>query len=61
MWLGILCQVRLWLCQVPVLGPPLGEFIGALADVPAVYFIMPTESNVARICEDLKKDLYGIP
>jgi hypothetical protein len=29
-----------------------------LPDVPAVYFISPTEENVQYLCEDLKKSLY---
>jgi len=30
-----------------------------IPDVPAVYFIEPTEENVARLAEDLKKRLYS--
>ncbi|KAM4690169.1 sec1 family domain-containing protein 1 [Rhinophrynus dorsalis] len=30
----------------------------ALPDVPAVYFVMPTEENVDRICQDLRTPLY---
>lgn len=29
-----------------------------LPDVPAVYFISPTDENVQLLCEDLKKALY---
>ena len=29
-----------------------------LPDVPAVYFISPTEENVQWLCDDLKKALY---
>jgi len=29
-----------------------------VADVPAVYFLEPTEENIKRICEDLEKNLY---
>ena len=27
-------------------------------DVPAVYFVEPTEANIAKIAEDLSKNLY---
>merc|ERR1719265_1890409 len=27
-------------------------------EVPAVYFVEPTEDNIKRICEDLKSNLY---
>ncbi|XP_013877598.1 sec1 family domain-containing protein 1 [Austrofundulus limnaeus] len=27
-------------------------------DVPAVYFLMPTEENIDRICQDLRNQLY---
>ncbi|XP_018409653.1 PREDICTED: sec1 family domain-containing protein 1 [Nanorana parkeri] len=30
----------------------------AIPDVPAVYFVMPTEENVDRICQDLRTQLY---
>lgn len=29
-----------------------------IPDVPAVYFISPTAQNVARLCQDLKNELY---
>ncbi|KAK7142236.1 hypothetical protein R3I94_011810 [Phoxinus phoxinus] len=29
-----------------------------IPDVPAVYFVMPTEENVDRICQDLRNQLY---
>uniref|UniRef100_A0A3Q3KC25 Sec1 family domain-containing protein 1 n=1 Tax=Monopterus albus TaxID=43700 RepID=A0A3Q3KC25_MONAL len=29
-----------------------------IPDVPAVYFIMPTEENIDRICQDLRNQLY---
>eukprot|EP00439_Symbiodinium_sp_Y106_P065704 s353_g10.t1 len=29
-----------------------------VADVPAVYFVEPTEKNIAKIAEDLSKNLY---
>ncbi|XP_061531379.1 sec1 family domain-containing protein 1 [Phycodurus eques] len=29
-----------------------------IPDVPAVYFIMPSEENVDRICQDLRSQLY---
>lgn len=29
-----------------------------IPDVPAVYFISPTSANVARLCQDLKNELY---
>jgi hypothetical protein len=29
-----------------------------IPDVPAVYFVQPTEENVKRICEDFKNHLY---
>eukprot|EP00747_Dinoflagellata_sp_TGD_P126979 gnl/TRDRNA2_/TRDRNA2_174346_c0_seq1.p1 gnl/TRDRNA2_/TRDRNA2_174346_c0~~gnl/TRDRNA2_/TRDRNA2_174346_c0_seq1.p1 ORF type:complete len:380 (+),score=81.55 gnl/TRDRNA2_/TRDRNA2_174346_c0_seq1:139-1278(+) len=29
-----------------------------VADVPAVYFVEPTEANIQRICDDLAKGLY---
>lgn len=30
----------------------------AITDVPAVYFVMPTDDNVQRICRDLQNQLY---
>nr|XP_009668263.1 PREDICTED: sec1 family domain-containing protein 1 [Struthio camelus australis] len=30
----------------------------AIPDVPAVYFVMPTEENIDRICQDLRNQLY---
>ncbi|XP_053291002.1 sec1 family domain-containing protein 1 [Pleuronectes platessa] len=27
-------------------------------DVPAIYFVMPTEENIDRICQDLRNQLY---
>ncbi|KAM9294460.1 G2/M phase-specific E3 ubiquitin-protein ligase [Gastrophryne carolinensis] len=30
----------------------------AIPDVPAVYFVIPTEENVDRICQDLRTGLY---
>ncbi|KAM6913087.1 sec1 family domain-containing protein 1 [Xenentodon cancila] len=29
-----------------------------IPDVPAIYFLMPTEENVDRICQDLRNQLY---
>ncbi|TWW72397.1 Sec1 family domain-containing protein 1 SLY1 -like protein [Takifugu flavidus] len=29
-----------------------------IPDVPAVYFVMPTEANIERICQDLRNQLY---
>uniref|UniRef100_H2TZC2 Sec1 family domain-containing protein 1 n=1 Tax=Takifugu rubripes TaxID=31033 RepID=H2TZC2_TAKRU len=29
-----------------------------ISDVPAVYFVMPTEANIERICQDLRNQLY---
>uniref|UniRef100_A0A8P4GDL2 Sec1 family domain-containing protein 1 n=1 Tax=Dicentrarchus labrax TaxID=13489 RepID=A0A8P4GDL2_DICLA len=29
-----------------------------IPDVPAIYFIMPTEENIDRICQDLRNQLY---
>lgn len=29
-----------------------------IPDVPAIYFISPTAENVARLCQDLKNELY---
>ncbi|KPP80080.1 sec1 family domain-containing protein 1-like, partial [Scleropages formosus] len=29
-----------------------------IPDVPAIYFVMPTEENVDRICQDLRNQLY---
>uniref|UniRef100_A0A1A8KDF3 Sec1 family domain-containing protein 1 n=2 Tax=Nothobranchius kuhntae TaxID=321403 RepID=A0A1A8KDF3_NOTKU len=29
-----------------------------IPDVPAVYFLMPTEENIDRICQDLRNQLY---
>ncbi|CAF0707532.1 unnamed protein product [Brachionus calyciflorus] len=29
-----------------------------IPDVPAIYFISPTPENVARLCQDLKNELY---
>lgn len=29
-----------------------------IPDVPAIYFIMPTEENIDRICQDLRSQLY---
>ncbi|XP_033105179.1 sec1 family domain-containing protein 1-like, partial [Anneissia japonica] len=31
---------------------------GSLPDVPAVYFVMPSEENVTRICQDFQNQLY---
>eukprot|EP00929_Paragymnodinium_shiwhaense_P037017 TRINITY_DN19798_c0_g1_i2.p1 TRINITY_DN19798_c0_g1~~TRINITY_DN19798_c0_g1_i2.p1 ORF type:complete len:639 (-),score=113.12 TRINITY_DN19798_c0_g1_i2:148-2064(-) len=40
----------------------LNQMIGTerspVPDVPAVYFVEPTEQNIKRICEDLGKGLY---
>ncbi|KAG2457512.1 SCFD1 protein, partial [Polypterus senegalus] len=30
----------------------------AIPDVPAIYFVMPTEENIDRICQDLRSQLY---
>jgi len=30
----------------------------SLPDVPAIYFISPTSENIARLCQDLKNELY---
>ncbi|KAF3700715.1 Sec1 family domain-containing protein 1 SLY1 -like protein [Channa argus] len=30
----------------------------SIPDVPAIYFIMPTEENIDRICQDLRNQLY---
>lgn len=30
----------------------------SIPDVPAIYFVMPTEENVQRICRDLQNQLY---
>ncbi|XP_064624116.1 sec1 family domain-containing protein 1-like [Lineus longissimus] len=30
----------------------------AIPDVPAVYFVMPTEDNVQRICRDVQNQMY---
>eukprot|EP00042_Codosiga_hollandica_P046502 m.490133 g.490133 ORF g.490133 m.490133 type:complete len:617 (+) comp57246_c0_seq2:97-1947(+) len=30
-----------------------------IPDAPAVYFVMPTEANIRRICQDCESDLYG--
>ncbi|KAJ1371836.1 hypothetical protein KIN20_033867 [Parelaphostrongylus tenuis] len=44
------------------LGVTLHLLIGSkrepLTDVPAVYFISPTEENIDLLCEDLKKAMY---
>ncbi|EDM03375.1 sec1 family domain containing 1, isoform CRA_b [Rattus norvegicus] len=29
-----------------------------IRDVPAVYFVMPTEENIDRLCQDLRNQLY---
>jgi hypothetical protein len=29
-----------------------------IPDVPAIYFVQPTEDNIERICTDLKAGLY---
>ncbi|KAK3538026.1 hypothetical protein QTP70_027379 [Hemibagrus guttatus] len=29
-----------------------------IPDVPAIYFVMPTEENIDRICQDLRNQLY---
>ncbi|MED6271906.1 Sec1 domain containing protein 1 [Characodon lateralis] len=29
-----------------------------IPDVPAIYFLMPTEENIDRICQDLRSQLY---
>uniref|UniRef100_A0A8C9LDM2 Sec1 family domain containing 1 n=1 Tax=Pavo cristatus TaxID=9049 RepID=A0A8C9LDM2_PAVCR len=29
-----------------------------IPDVPAVYFVMPTEENIDRMCQDLRNQLY---
>uniref|UniRef100_A0A3B4WS43 Sec1 family domain containing 1 n=1 Tax=Seriola lalandi dorsalis TaxID=1841481 RepID=A0A3B4WS43_SERLL len=31
-----------------------------IPDVPAIYFIMPTEENIDRICQDLRNQLYEV-
>lgn len=30
----------------------------AIPDVPAVYFVMPTDENIMRICQDFRNNLY---
>lgn len=30
----------------------------SIPDVPAVYFVMPTEENIMRICQDFRNNLY---
>ena len=30
----------------------------AIPDVPSVYFVMPTEENIMRICQDFRNHLY---
>uniref|UniRef100_A0A3B3Q357 Sec1 family domain-containing protein 1 n=1 Tax=Paramormyrops kingsleyae TaxID=1676925 RepID=A0A3B3Q357_9TELE len=30
----------------------------SIPDVPAIYFVMPTEENIDRICQDLRNQLY---
>lgn len=30
----------------------------AIPDVPAVYFVMPTDENIMRICQDFRNHLY---
>lgn len=30
----------------------------SIPDVPAVYFVLPTEDNIRRICQDLQNQLY---
>ncbi|KAK6044881.1 hypothetical protein COOONC_17615, partial [Cooperia oncophora] len=44
------------------LGVTLHLLIGskreALTDVPAVYFISPTDENVDLLCEDLRQGMY---
>eukprot|EP00117_Sycon_ciliatum_P018072 scpid60804/ scgid5571/ Sec1 family domain-containing protein 1; SLY1 homolog; Syntaxin-binding protein 1-like 2 len=29
-----------------------------VADVPAVYFVLPTAENIARICQDIRSEMY---
>ncbi|KAJ8353535.1 hypothetical protein SKAU_G00211020, partial [Synaphobranchus kaupii] len=29
-----------------------------IPDVPAIYFVLPTEENIQRICQDLRNQLY---
>ncbi|XP_074548907.1 sec1 family domain-containing protein 1 [Halichoeres trimaculatus] len=36
----------------------LGSDRDPIPDVPAIYFVMPTEENIARICQDLRSQLY---
>ena len=40
-----------------IMRPPLRLILEA--DAPAVYFVMPTEENIKRICEDMEAQLYG--
>ncbi|KAI1284913.1 Sec1 family domain-containing protein 1 [Halotydeus destructor] len=30
----------------------------SIPDVPVIYFVLPTEENIARICQDFKNQLY---
>uniref|UniRef100_A0A669EXP2 Sec1 family domain containing 1 n=1 Tax=Oreochromis niloticus TaxID=8128 RepID=A0A669EXP2_ORENI len=32
--------------------------VDPIPDVPAIYFVMPTEENIDRICQDLRNQLY---
>ena len=50
--------LRMSVCQRAATGPALTIFVRFPSDVPAVYFIMPTEENVKRICHDCSQHLY---
>jgi hypothetical protein len=47
-----------WLTSVSIYGRQLHSSRPPLSDVPAIYFVSPTISNIRRIAEDLEKGLY---
>lgn len=45
-------------CGVSIYGRQLHSSRPPLSDVPAIYFVAPTITNIRRIAEDLEKGLY---
>lgn len=37
---------------------PLDTERDAIPEVPVIYFVMPTEENISRICQDFRNQLY---
>ncbi|KAI6657600.1 hypothetical protein LOD99_343 [Oopsacas minuta] len=38
---------------------PLHTKRDSITEAPAVYFILPTDENIQRICQDIKQQVYG--